>query len=252
MNLHSLDFLNENSKDSILILHGLFASSKNWQKIATYLQKDFNVYCIDARNHGDSPHVSSHTLEDLSNDLEEFIEQKKIQKPILLGHSMGGLACMHFSLNYPEVSDNLIIVDIAPKSYLYKYEEVIASLELDFSNIATRKQIDEAMSKFIKDPYIRSFLQMSLYRDSNGKFACKINTEALKKKYLDFNIKEKTYGKSIHFIIGEKTTYFLESDKQKVYNYFPNAKLNYIKNGEHYIHHTHSEQFLALLDEILK
>ncbi|MCB0510982.1 MAG: alpha/beta fold hydrolase, partial [Bacteroidetes bacterium] len=42
----------------LIILHGLLGSLDNWQSIAQILSEHFQVYSIDQRNHGRSPHSS--------------------------------------------------------------------------------------------------------------------------------------------------------------------------------------------------
>ena len=40
-----------------VVLHGLFGSGKNWRSFADSLEEDFQVWTLDARNHGDLPHA---------------------------------------------------------------------------------------------------------------------------------------------------------------------------------------------------
>jgi len=40
----------------LIILHGFFASSRNWRQVAEKLATKFHVYVPDMRNHGASPH----------------------------------------------------------------------------------------------------------------------------------------------------------------------------------------------------
>src|ERR1035437_10380539 len=101
----------------IIILHGLFGSSDNWITIAKKLEDDFTVFMPDFRNHGQSPHTPTHTYQDMTDDLEAFYLTHKIEKATILGHSMGGKVAMMFAANFPENVNNLIVADIAPKSY---------------------------------------------------------------------------------------------------------------------------------------
>ena len=47
----------------------------------------FEVYIVDARNHGFSPHDNEFNYEVMADDLNEFIEEHKIIDAIILGHS---------------------------------------------------------------------------------------------------------------------------------------------------------------------
>lgn len=48
------------------------------------------VYAVDLRNHGASPHVQEMSYEAMSKDVKCFLEDNGIAKACILGHSMGG------------------------------------------------------------------------------------------------------------------------------------------------------------------
>ena len=188
----------------------------------------------------------------MSQDLKDFIDKKNIVHPILLGHSMGGLTCMHFALNHPNSLRQLIIVDTAPRDYTLKYEKELEALEIiDFSKIKTRKDIDSEMKKFVPNSFIRSFLQMNIVRKKNGVFYCKINTQALKRKNISFKITNKFFDGKIDFIIGEQSPFFNQEDEQKIQTYFSNYTLHFIQGGEHYIQSSHFQEFTDILETLL-
>ena len=75
----------------LIILHGLMGSSDNWLTQAKMLADHFHVYMVDQRNHGKSPHSDEFDYKVLAADIKEFIVEHALQKPIVLGHSMGVL-----------------------------------------------------------------------------------------------------------------------------------------------------------------
>ena len=56
------------------------------------------VYVLDMRNHGDSPHVSEMTFDLMARDTVRFLEERDIEKTVLLGHSLGGSSAMYTTL----------------------------------------------------------------------------------------------------------------------------------------------------------
>ena len=58
------------------------------------------VYVPDARNHGDSPHTADMTFTHLSRDVVQFLKERKVEKTVLVGHSMGGTTAMFTALKY--------------------------------------------------------------------------------------------------------------------------------------------------------
>ena len=79
--------------------------------------RDLQVYILDARNHGDSPHAKEMSYEYMAKDILQLWKDNGIGRSILLGHSMGGKTAMVTSLLHPELVEQLIIVDIAPTPY---------------------------------------------------------------------------------------------------------------------------------------
>src|SRR6478735_667826 len=102
----------------LIILHGLFGQSDNWNTFArSFADKGFQVFTLDQRNHGLSQHSDVWDYGVMAKDLKEFIEEHQLIDPILLGHSMGGKTVLFFDQMYPGLAKKIIIVDIATRAY---------------------------------------------------------------------------------------------------------------------------------------
>ena len=239
---------------TLIILHGLFGSSKNWTTFARTLSQNMTVYALDLRNHGDSPHTETHTLFDLREDLKYFIKNHKIRKPVLLGHSMGGLAVMAFALEYPEIAQSVIIEDIAPKNYLPLHENEFRALRMDVSKYESRNKIDEEMSEYVKNKSIRQFLQMNLEKLENG-YRWKLNVPVLENSSCTEEFSEyegRSFSGPSLFVSGGLSYYVKESDHAAIKKYFPNADIHVIHDADHWLHHSNAEKFLSLVKYFLK
>ena len=100
----------------LMILHGLFGSSDNWQTLGKKFAENFEVYLVDQRNHGHSPKSDEFDYQLLSDDLYNLIRGLELENIILVGHSMGGKTVMTFAQKHPEFIEKLIVVDIGPKA----------------------------------------------------------------------------------------------------------------------------------------
>jgi esterase len=242
------------SKKNLIVIHGLFGSSKNWIGNSKELSENWKVYSIDLRNHGDSPHSDSHTLEDMISDLKDFIEEHNIEKPILLGHSMGGLNAMYFALRFPDLISGLIIVDIAPRNYDVHYIREFACLNLDVSQFTSRSDLDLEMSKIYPDVFIRQFLQMNLEKLDTG-YKWKLNVASLQaaKKALYFEKANlQAFPKKSLFILGKDSDYIHDSDPDLIQSYFSNSEIKWIPDAGHYLHFTHQKKFMELCLDFLQ
>ena len=100
------------SGQPLIIIHGLFGMSDNWQSLAKQFSAFFEVHLIDQRNHGRSFHNDQFNYQNLSEDLWNYIESKQLDEVIILGHSLGGKTAMEFATANPSMVKKLIVVDI--------------------------------------------------------------------------------------------------------------------------------------------
>lgn len=74
--------------DPLIILHGMYGSSDNWHTVGKALASNFEVYLLDQRNHGRSPHHPDLSYPLLRDDLCDFLHQHNLWKVSIIGHSM--------------------------------------------------------------------------------------------------------------------------------------------------------------------
>ena len=238
----------------ILILHGLFGSSKNWASTGRYLAAYGRAVGLDLRNHGQSPRSPSHSLEDLVGDLGEWIDANSRQPPVLLGHSMGGLAAMGYTLLAPERVRALIVVDIAPRAYRGGYEEEFRALRLDLSGFRTRTQIDQALAPLVPDPAQRRFLQTSIERGPSG-FRWTVDGPTLESSALLTGAPPALGG---HFqgpallVVGGRSRFVTMEDRERMKGLFPALRVEEIPGADHWVHASSPEAFRKAVSAFLE
>jgi pimeloyl-ACP methyl ester carboxylesterase len=239
----------------LLILHGLFGQSDNWNTLAkNFSDKNFEVFTIDLRNHGLSPHSEEWSYELMANDIMEFIKDNNLQQPVIIGHSMGGKVAMTFALNFDGIIDKLIVVDIAPVKYPAHHQEVLIALNaVDFNKLHSRKEVEDILAKSITDFGTRQFLLKNIYWENSieNKMNWRFNLKVISKNY-DEILSEVTHKSSFVntlFIRGEKSNYILDNHIASINERFPNAKLIGIPNAGHWVH---AEQPKLFYDEVIK
>jgi esterase len=239
------------SDKKIVILHGLFGSLDNWMTHGKHLaESGFEVYLVDQRNHGKSPHQNEHNYQLMASDLHQFLVDQQIENPFLLGHSMGGKTVMQFVMEYNYPIQKLVVVDIAPKFYLPHHKSIInAFLAVDIQHISSRIEAEEAMRPFVDDQGVLLFLMKNLDRTSAG-FSWKINLPVLIKN-ID-NIGEtylfsKPCQLQALFIRGAKSDYIVEADRDLIKLHFPNANLVTIRDAGHWVHAEQYDNFMKTL-----
>lgn len=239
----------------IVILHGLFGSSDNWQTLGKKFADNFEVYLVDQRNHGHSPKSTEFNYQLLSDDLFKLITDLKLEKIILIGHSMGGKTVMTFTQQHPEFIDKLIVVDIGPKGYPMHHDTILEGLNsIDLSIIKSRGQAEKQLSKYIEDVGVRQFLLKNLYWVEKGQLGWRINIPVLGAKMPDIiaAIPDEIVHTPTLFIRGEKSNYIIEDDFQNIYDQFPDSEIETIYNAGHWVHAENPFSFYDMVVDFSK
>lgn len=246
------------SGQPLIILHGLFGQSDNWNTLAKrFSESGFRVFTIDQRNHGLSPHSTVWTYQAMAEDLKEFIETHQLQDPILLGHSMGGKTVMFFELLFSGIAQKIIVADIAPKAYEPHHDAVLKALNaVDFSDINTRKDAEAILGEYISDFGTKQFLLKNIYwrEDETKQMAWRFNIATITKEYdnVGVTIPDGSSNVTALFVRGEKSNYVLDSDLATIESHFPNYRLETIANSGHWVHAEQPETFFNCVMEFIK
>ena len=241
------------TQPALLILHGFFASSRNWRKIARKLAENLHIYLLDMRNHGDSPHDAIMDYPSMAADIELFLDSQQLNRANILGHSMGGKAAMWLALSHPERINKLIVADIAPVSYRHSFDNLIQALkQLPLDKLTNRKQADSLLSGPIPESSFRQFLLQNLVL-KEGKYSWRIDLDVFSNTADDIIAFPDTgtmqaYSDKVLFLAGETSNYI---DQQSVEKLFPKAEVKTIEKAGHWLHAEQPEAFCDAVNEFL-
>lgn len=102
-------------KPPLVLAHGITDDGMCWSPIAEVLAYDFDVIMVDARGHGksDAPD-DGYTLQNLGVELADVVQALKLDKPLLLGHSMGAITALVAAGLYPSMPRAILLEDPPP------------------------------------------------------------------------------------------------------------------------------------------
>ena len=244
--------LGEGSRD-LIILHGFLGMGDNWKTHAKqWVAQGWRVHLIDQRNHGQSFWSTSFNYRLMTEDVNHYLTANGIKSASLLGHSMGGKVAMLLACLYPEMVDQLIVADIAPKTYPSHHQMILNGLaSLDFSIIKSRKEADEALAEFVKDMGTRQFLLKNIYRISPNQLGLRLNIDVLKNASEQIGEtmgQELVYHGKTLFLKGENSSYIEDEDELLISHHFPAAKIIRIENAGHWLHAENPTEFARAIE----
>jgi esterase len=164
----------------IVLLHGGHQSAHSWDLVSLHLARRYRVLALDQRGHGDSEwardvEYSNHTM---ALDAEAFLATLGLERPILMGHSMGGRNAMLLTKRDPSRLRALVTVDIGP-------EISDAGRQAIAGFVRTNQEFDD-LEHFVQnvrkyDPYrprehIERTVKYNMLRRADGKFVSKCDS----------------------------------------------------------------------------
>lgn len=233
---------------SLIIIHGLFGMSDNWNTLGRQFAKYCKVHLIDLRNHGKSPHSEHFNYDVMCEDVLGYIENNDIVKPIILGHSLGGKVAMKIAFTHADKIDKLIVADISPRRYNTDFFQKVLRIlsELPLENFGKREQIEQALSETFEDQGMRLFLLKNLYRNQEKEFAWRFNISGLLAKVS--NIQEASFIQGIckiptHFLRAGQSNYITAADEIIIDKHFSDYSIATFDGAGHWLHAEQPERF---------
>lgn len=114
---------------SVIFIHGAGNNAEVWRRVFPYLLDICTVIAVDLPGHGQSAFRSIRGVDDYSLCIIDFIESAGIEKPVLVGHSMGGAISIKTAAGFQNLS-GLVLVGTGAK--LKVNPKLLRMLDEDF------------------------------------------------------------------------------------------------------------------------
>ena len=242
-------------KPPMVLAHGYSDDGLCWTAVAKELEDRYDVILPDARGFGRTDSPSQSELADVQvADLAGFISALKLEKPILMGHSMGSSSVAWFSARYPDIPRASILVDprLVPRSPEAQAARNSAPMEnrvqaiLDRNNMSYRELFDFQKER---NPHF-SFLELHFW--------------ALSKQQYHPNTAYRSTGDrpGMNELFAETScpTLILKADDQgelragneAVATGLKNGKLVHVEGAGHSVHRDQPKRFHTALNAFLE
>lgn len=232
--------------EPLYILHGLFGSSDNWKTLAKGYAEHFEVFLIDQRNHGHSPHSDEFDYKLMADDLLEFVFDQQHLAINILGHSMGAKTAMFFAKKRPELVDKMIAADMGVQAYEVHHQQIIAGLQsVDFKIHNYRSAVESQLAPHIPEPGVRSFLMKGLYWREKGVLDWRMNVDGIANniEQVVAAVPEGKVDVESFFLSGGKSNYVTPAHYNLVTQHFENATFGTIAEAGHWLHADQPKEF---------
>ena len=246
----------------IVLLHGGHQSAHSWDLVSLHLARNYRVLALDQRGHGDSEwsrdvDYSNHTM---ALDAAAFIDMLGLQRPVLIGHSMGGRNALLLTRQNPSRLRALVVVDIGPEISA-EGRQAIAGF------VRTNQEFDD-LEHFVAnvrkyDPYrprehIERTVKYNMLRRIDGKFVSKCDSTprrlgVLTGGALDNISLEDAGGFDLPVLVvrGADSNILTTEAAERFRDALPNGILAIVANAGHNVHGQNTLGFIGAVGAFL-
>ena len=106
----------DHGSPAILLLHGFMGSSKDWRNVIAALEGGYRCLAVDLPGHGASLGLppEDYTMEGAARNLLGLLDELNIERPAIVGYSMGGRLALYLALRHPERCAGLVLESASP------------------------------------------------------------------------------------------------------------------------------------------
>ena len=245
----------------ILLLHGLFGSHRNWFSVQRQLARmRWQVHGLDLRNHGLSPWSDRMDYAVMSDDVLAYLDQHRIERAVILGHSMGGKVAMSLALRNPDRIQALVVVDIAPVAYQPTLRPFLDGMrQMPLAQVNSRRDADQLLEASVPNPGIRGFLLQNLVTSDGGGYSWRINLNVIDTE-LDVlgdipagagTASGEVFDRPVQAIYGTQSEYMQAAAREAMVKQFPGTEFASVAGAGHWVHAEQPERFFQLLSDFL-
>ena len=249
----------EKSKPGLIFVHGGMAHADWWNFITPYFLKTHRVIAMNLGGMGDSDWRKEYSTETWGLEIEGVCKKEKLKKPIIIGHSLGGMCGVYAASIMKKNLYGLVIVDTAilpPSDKPPKFDFKIRANKI-------YKSLKEIKSRFRLVPgqidaleYIMDYIAEKSIKKNKGGWTWKFdpnymkifNSESFLERQAVYRNKLKGLKCRVAILRGEKSVIFPGSSAKYMHELMD--KKSPIINVPEAHHHIMVDQPMALISAL--
>jgi pimeloyl-ACP methyl ester carboxylesterase len=183
LRLHVVDHGGEGR--AVVLLHGGSAHARWWDFVVPHLGPGLRPLALDFRGHGDSEWApdGAYRIGDYSEDVGRMIEELGLERPVLVGHSLGSFVALRHAIDHPRGLSALVMIDGrasfgASGSRYMRLLGMLSAVGYD--------RLDDAVAKFrllpketIASPDVLAHVARASFRHADGRWTTKFDRASL-------------------------------------------------------------------------
>jgi len=244
----------DQASQDVILIPGFSCSSAVWKSTIDHLGPNYKCHALTLAGFAGHPPVDNYGIEQWVHEIALYIELQKLESPIIIGHSLGGLMAQWLAAEYPHLIGKIIVVDALPclsalsnpnfKSTSEPDCQYIKSMFMDIDGetyIHNQKMSVAMMTS--SEIFGKEILKWGLASDKNtmAEIYCQLMNTDLREKITNI--------KCPSLVLLEAPFKMMQDPIEKQYANLKNAELAYADKGLHFIMYDDPEWYMEKLIE---
>src|SRR3954466_10523116 len=98
----------------MILIPGMASSGETWDATVAHYQDRYQCHVLSLAGFVGKPPIAAPFLETVRKELVEYVRDKKLDHPVIVGHSLGGFLALGIASSNPDLTGKLVIVDALP------------------------------------------------------------------------------------------------------------------------------------------
>jgi pimeloyl-ACP methyl ester carboxylesterase len=244
-------------KQAIIFLPGFASSGDVWNETKSNFEKDFTCYTFTMAGFAGVKPQPNASFKNWETEIVDYIKENKIEKPIIVGHSMGGGLALAIASDYPELIGKIVVVDALPCLSALMDPSFKAKENNDCTPMVNQ-MIAMSDDKFYESQkkFLPRLLEDTSKQDLLLSWSVKSDRKTFAEMYCDFSntdLRDKIATiKCPSLILLEAYFVNLKPAIETQYKNMKTANFQYSNKGLHFIMYDDKEWYLAQLNNFVK
>jgi pimeloyl-ACP methyl ester carboxylesterase len=96
---------------AMVLIPGLSSGAETWDSTVDHFKDRFECHVLTVAGFAGVPRVPAPMLDRVVDDLAAYVRERHLDKPIIVGHSLGGFLALRFAIKYPDLPGRIVDVD---------------------------------------------------------------------------------------------------------------------------------------------
>lgn len=241
---------------AILFIPGFGCSGAVWNETLPQFTPNFTCYTLTMAGFAGTPASSNASFRQWEQGIASFIQEEKLDKPIIVGHSMGGAMALALAADYPSLVGRIVVVDALPCLPALMNPGFTPAEHLDCG--AVEQQILSASKEQfyqMQKMSVVSMLADSARREKVVEWTVNSDRQTFASMYCDFMNtdlrKALAHIQCPALILLEPGFAGLKTSIEEQYKELRTAKMAYATKGLHFIMFDDTEWYLGQLQQFI-